>query len=82
MSYPNIDGMVRRHAKGDRSPALMAELSRLAWEAFHAPWEEPPKPSASLTTESEAPECLSDTVLRFHFATQELVKRVKSRIEE
>jgi hypothetical protein len=30
---------LRRHAEGDRSPAVLHALSNAAWEAFHAPWE-------------------------------------------
>ncbi len=37
-----IDELVERHAKGDRSPTLLRELTLLAWQGFHEVWEPSP----------------------------------------
>lgn len=49
----DLDDLMKRHARGERSPELLKALDQLAWEAFHAPWE--PKPDAQQRAEHEAP---------------------------
>ena len=46
---PNaFDTLMKRHAEGDRDPDLISELDRMAWSAFHDPWElSGPRPSAA-----------------------------------
>ena len=46
---PNaFDTLMKRHAEGDRDPDLISELDRMAWSAFHDPWElSGPLPSAA-----------------------------------
>lgn len=37
------ESLVHRYEAGERDPALIRELNRLAWEGFHDPWEPGPK---------------------------------------
>jgi hypothetical protein len=59
----DLNRMLRRFDKGDRSPEVLAALNQAAFQAFHAPWEKgprskptPPLPAASnLLAEVEVP---------------------------
>jgi hypothetical protein len=44
MGNDEFDIMMKRHAAGDRDPDLISDLDRLAWSAFHDPWEQPADP--------------------------------------
>lgn len=50
----SLKKLVRRYEAGERDPALIRELNRLAWEGFHDPWEavpDSPQKEASMREE-------------------------------